>query len=395
MQNADQKFKELKTKIQTDNPRVAKQIEKISDWAKANPSKASLGVAILTAAAAFSTGPAGGAAVGFLLRSTNELLKGEELSTAAGRAAKTGALGALIGLGIQGIGDAIEGAANTVKDTLNPNYIKVDWDFSRTGTGIPDQWAEANLVGFPDDIEPVRDAWERAIDALKDNDYETFQNEWKTIDAAVEEFNSEEYQSKLEGTDEARAEWAAGIDAFATMADGVAAAAQGAAQSKKESIEQQFENYLQENNIQEAPMDALKKGASAVGGAVKKGAAAVGKAARAAGKEMTTNVTAKKLNSLWKKSGKPSDMASIVNILQQAGLKDSDIGTVSKQAKIKLKSSNVGDKAVADLAAEIKKLGIEDKIKQVLNPKAPGDATPKFKSSRKPTKKQNPPPGLG
>ena len=368
VQNADQKFKQLKSKIQTNNPKIAQQIEKISDWAKANPGKASLAVAILTAAAAFSSGPAGGAAVGFLLRSTNELLKGEELSTATGRAAKTGALGALVGLGIQGLGDAIEGAANTVKDTLNPNYMKAEWDFSRSGTGIPDQWAEASLVGYPEDIKPVRAAWERAIDALNDNDYDTFQEEWKTIDAAVEEFNTPEYQASLEGTDEARAEWAAGINAFATMADGVAAAAQGAAQGKKESLENRLEQYIKENSIDEAPMDAIKKGASAVGGALKRSAAAVGK-------EVTNNVTSRKLNSLWKKSGNPTDMSSIINILKSAGLSDEEIGTVSKQARIDISEPQAQPDQVdvQSLAKQITDLGLADEVKRILNPKGPED----------------------
>jgi hypothetical protein len=75
--NADAKVEQLKKDITKSNPKLASKIEAVSDWVKANPKKASLGVAILTAAAAFAAGPAGGAAVGFLLRSTNEMLKGE------------------------------------------------------------------------------------------------------------------------------------------------------------------------------------------------------------------------------------------------------------------------------------------------------------------------------
>lgn len=97
IKNADAKFEELKKKIGSSDSKVAAGIKKVSDWAKANPGKASLAVGILTAVAAFAAGPAGGAAAGFLLRSTTGLLKGEKLSTAVGKSIKTAAYGALAG----------------------------------------------------------------------------------------------------------------------------------------------------------------------------------------------------------------------------------------------------------------------------------------------------------
>ena len=105
--NADAKVEQLKKDITQSNPKLASKIEAVSDWVKANPKKASLGVAILTAAAAFAAGPAGGAAVGFLLRSTNEMLKGEKLSTSVGKAAKTAAVGALAGVVLDNLGDVV------------------------------------------------------------------------------------------------------------------------------------------------------------------------------------------------------------------------------------------------------------------------------------------------
>ena len=105
--NADAKVEQLKKKITDENPKLASKISAVSDWVKENPKKASLGVAILTAAAAFAAGPAGGAAVGFLIRSTNEMLKGEKLSTAVGKAAKTAAVGALAGMALDNLGDAV------------------------------------------------------------------------------------------------------------------------------------------------------------------------------------------------------------------------------------------------------------------------------------------------
>jgi len=99
----DKKFEELKKQIGTDDGTIVQGVKFISDWAKENPGKASLAVAILTAAAAFATGPGGGAAVGFLLKGTKGLLKGDSLSSATGGAAKMAAVGA----GIGALGDAI------------------------------------------------------------------------------------------------------------------------------------------------------------------------------------------------------------------------------------------------------------------------------------------------
>ena len=109
VQDMDRKFEELKRKIGTGDGKIVQGVKAVSDWAKANPGKATLAVAILTAVAAFAGGPAGGAAAGFLLRSTRDLLKGEKLSTAAGKAAKTAAIGALAGATFSAIGDNVVG----------------------------------------------------------------------------------------------------------------------------------------------------------------------------------------------------------------------------------------------------------------------------------------------
>tara|TARA_B100001057_G_scaffold464428_1_gene519614 strand:+ start:2954 stop:5227 length:2274 start_codon:yes stop_codon:yes gene_type:complete len=99
VKNMDQKFDELKKKIEAENSdsKIVQGIKKVSDWAKENPGKASIAVGILTTVAAFAGGPLGGAAAGLVLRSTKDLLQGEKLSTAVGKSVKTAAYGALAG----------------------------------------------------------------------------------------------------------------------------------------------------------------------------------------------------------------------------------------------------------------------------------------------------------
>ena len=358
VQNADAKFAELKSKIGSSDSKVVKGIQAVGDWAKENPGKASIAVAILTTAAVMSTGPLGGAVAGFLSRATKDLLQGADLSTAAGKAIKTGALGALVGLGVEGLGDAIEGAANVAKDTLNPAYMRASWDYMENANGVPGDWADAYLVGYPDDVAPAREAWNKAIAALKEDDYATFEQEWKIIEDTVEKFNSEEYQASLEGTDEARAEWAEGIAAFSKMANGVQAAAQGAAQASDDKTLNQesinFKNIQIETIIEwcdqtpaviltEGPLDAIKKGAAAAGGALKKGAAAVGAKAKTVGKNLSSKITADKLNKAWIKAGKPTDSNEIANILRQQGVSDQVLAPVYKQLGAKLPPAPASD----------------------------------------------------
>ena len=88
--------------------------------------------------------------------------------------------------------------------------------------------------------------------------------------------------------------------------------------------------------LTEGPLDALKKAGSAVGGALKKGAAAVGAKAAQVGKNITTKVTADKLNKAWNKAGKPTDSDEIANILRQAGVSDDVLTPIYKQFGAKL-----------------------------------------------------------
>ena len=85
VQNMDAKFNELKQKIGDKDSKVVQGVKAVSDWAKENPGKATVAVAILTSAAALAGGPLGGAVAGFLARATKDILQGKELSTSIGK----------------------------------------------------------------------------------------------------------------------------------------------------------------------------------------------------------------------------------------------------------------------------------------------------------------------
>jgi hypothetical protein len=144
VQGFDNKVEDILTKIGNANPKVAEVARKYGEWAKKNPVKQGIIIAMLTAAAALVTGPGGGAAAGAVLRAGNEILKGEKASTAIGKGIKGAAFGWLAGLGIQELGqffssmhikvNPIKGIRNLMD--LNLNYQRIEMGTRGGGSAI-------------------------------------------------------------------------------------------------------------------------------------------------------------------------------------------------------------------------------------------------------------------
>ena len=166
VKNADQKFEDLKKQITANNSdsKIVQGIQKISDWAKENPGKASIAVGVLTTMAAFAGGPAGGAAAGLILRASKDLLQGEKLSTAVGKSVKTAAYGALAGLAIKGLTDGMvdniatgsEAEADAMMDGFAADNFKSAVDSAAADAGFDagvldgamDYSSSGNINGF-------------------------------------------------------------------------------------------------------------------------------------------------------------------------------------------------------------------------------------------------------
>lgn len=415
IKNIDAKFEELKKKISTDNPEVAKRIKVVSDWAKANPGKASLAVGILTTAAAFATGPAGGAAAGFFLRSANDLLKGEKLSTAVGSATKTAAYGALAGLTINYLSDKVVDAFGAAGDAgienakvvMQGENAKQAWD--SIDPGVKDAFQEFGRVqpvgatiqldtptgfleikvpsGFvPEDVYmKVRELMNTPISS--DNHIpnlvkaaEMVQKEIATnpLDqdtmAGVFDLMTKKPQFFSELTADQLTKLANMGDDLQTKVDflkglgtGVSSAIQGAIQAagkkpkevtvkgavpktdkeapKEESLsmDQRFELFLAEKEGEEDTAGDKKE---------------PGRLSRFA-KNLTTKVTADKLMKKWKKMGEPTDVGSIVNILDASGLSQQDISAIGQETNIKLQSAGSQDQKEPD-SNEPKQTGKKD-----------------------------------
>lgn len=380
VQNADQKFRELKQKIAAENPdnKIVKAVQQVSDWAKENPGKATLAVGILTATASILTGPGGGAAAGFLLRSTKDLLQGEDLSTATGQALKTAAIGALVGVVADQVGGFFQGARAEVIDA--ENFARVDYGASKTLSAPGFRWTETiqgvNVKVTPEDAELVQDLMSQV--GSGGNEATSAFNELSDLATKIK---SDEYKDALAALG-AEARNNDSLYQFITAAKkGITGLVQGTAAAsggKKESLEAEYDAYLAEGpfgNITSKAAGLMKTGATKTKAAASAGAQAVATKTAPMRKELGNKVTQKKLMTAWNDLGKPTDIGSIYNILYDAGLDKDLIQAVSVQSDVKLTPTASNKQApkvnLKKLAAEIKAAGLNDVVKQQLAKPAP------------------------
>jgi hypothetical protein len=102
-----------------------------------------------------------------------------------------------------------------------------------------------------------------------------------------------------------------------------------------------FNRVSAQQQLTEGPMDFIK-------GAAAKGMSKL----KTVGKNLTTAVTADKLNSVWQKAGSPTDSEEVAKILTAAGVSDDVIKTVYTDLKI---SAEPAAQAATGGYAEVKK----------------------------------------
>ena len=427
VKNADAKFAELKAKIGAKDSKVVSAIQSVSDWAKENPGKASIAVAVLTVAASMAAGPMAGAIAGFISRASKDLLQGKDLSTAAGNAIKTAAIGAVAGAIADAVGGNIEvskpdveGGASEVSASvssddvtdaagkesesvaqalsdMSPEEYKLEYAksiaerYQNMNGGMSDAMIQkmadnitlqgdfpnnfkanfdgtvvrGNIYLTPDELK----AWEGFVNPddpfapngvlgkdttqwLKDNvdGVKDQIDAQAAADAAADaelkakyDAMSPEEQRAYDKKQASEPIYTSGFDDYTPPGE-----PKYKTESKKLSS-LQIETIIEWCDatpavmLTEGPLDVLKKGAGAVGGALKKGAAAVGAKAAKVGKNMTTKITADKLNSAWKKAGSPTDSDAIANILRQQGVSDEVLAPVYKQMGAKLPAAPAAD----------------------------------------------------
>ena len=101
------------------------------------------------------------------------------------------------------------------------------------------------------------------------------------------------------------------------------------------------DQWLSEGKLIEGPMDWIKDKAGQAAGAV------AGKA-KQIGKNLTTKVTADKLNSAWQKAGSPMDSEEVAKVLTTAGVGDDVVKSVYADLKIPAAGSAADQAAMPD-----------------------------------------------
>jgi len=360
----DQKFEQLKAKVGAKFPALDKNLTAMGTWAKENPGKTAAIVGILTAIASLAGGPVGGAIAGQVLRGATELLKGEKLSTAIGKGIKTAAFGYLTGKAFDLLGDWVGkfreqsipfGAedAGLEKASWNATYsMKAPgFEWTRTTQGF-------DVLVKPEEASAIR----AAMNLVKGGGTGAVEG-FDQLRGLADIVRNKEYiadlQSAVDGAWKVAKDNDSLLQFINTAKQGLQAGAQGAvaaagvaSDGKKESISyeqrplSEGQVYLVFNRItqlNEGPMDWVKDKA--------------GKAANWAktkGTNLTTKITADKLNSAWQKAGAPTDSEELKKFLTTQGVDAGIIDTVYKSLKIK--SGEAATSVYAQVKADLEKL---------------------------------------
>jgi hypothetical protein len=361
VQAFDQKFEQLKDKVSTKFPKLAQQLSGIGEWAKENPGKTAAIIGLLTTLASMAGGPVGGAIAGQVLKGAAELLKGEKLSTAVGKGVKAAAFGWLTGKAVEFIGNALAdpviAQANDIgKDIVTANYrATIDEIGGEFGNRFG-SFTTGELYGRSADVKDIRDLWKDAVGAWKEGDYRQAQLGFEAAENLTAKLANPEYLSSIAADVDKAQLMKTGAEEmkrfFGTMADvsqGAATAATGNSKNKKENVYLQTrplsegQVYVLFNRIEqfnEGPADWLKKAGDWVG---KKAT------------NLTTKITADKLNSAWEKAGSPTDSAELEKFLAAQGISDQIIKQTFQSMKIDAGAAPAEDpKKSATLYAQVK-----------------------------------------
>lgn len=345
VQAFDQKFDQLKNTINKKFPdsKVLDGISKMGLWAQENPGKTAAIIGILTAIAGLAAGPVGGAIAGQVLRGSVELLKGEKLSTAIGKGIKTAALGYISAKGLEMIGDAISGGFKVVADNMFPGARKLNYStiIDEVGGKFGNRFASFELkdiVGKPGDISAVKGAADEAVAAWKEGNYDMAKELWRQAKDAASVMASPEYVAELTSDQENRNMLLSGAKGAVELFNVLGSVSQGAAaasgmQPKQEKTESKYYQTrpLSEGQVYRVFNQVLSEG---VWDKIKAGAGQVAAKAQTMGHNITTKVTADKLNSAWTKAGSPTDSDALAKFLQSQGIDDAVIGQVYQDMKL-------------------------------------------------------------
>jgi hypothetical protein len=351
----DQKFEDLKATISKKFPDLSQKVAGMGEWAKANPGKTAAIVGVLTAIASLAGGPVGGAIAGQVLRGSVELLKGEKLSTAIGKGVKTAVFGYLSGKAFEMLGEFAEGIRikSLPFGPENAGFEQVSFGATKTITAPGMEWTR-EIQGIDIIVDPEMASAVRSAETLLRMGGDAANEGFEQLENVAKIINSAEYKQEIASALEISRQELIKNDSLLNFIkaakEGLQAVSQGAVaaagvaggKEKKESVYLQSRplsegqvylvfNRIAAEQLNEGPMDMVKGAANWV--------------SKKAG-NLTTKITADKLNSAWQKAGSPTDSDQLADFLAKQNIDTEMIKSV--YASMKLPAPGSG-KALADL----------------------------------------------
>ena len=310
IKNVDSAYDSAVSKIEAglggpDNA-VNQVIQKYRAFAKANPIAQSLIYAILIAAAGISGVGLGGAAVLGLLKMTDKLLQGEKFSTAVGKGLATGATAYAAGQ----IGQAFKGKPEGEIPVAGARgdvgaYDQAAGPVYRGASGAD---PGAVIQGAANQsLSPAANQLANAIDAGKP----ITQSSINALQSQLDKLGSMgvNAMSNPDGTASALGMQYSAYQDLLNKAISAGAVKESIALSENQIATLFTLIQIKNRQFNEGMWDNIKNKAATVG------------------KNLTTKVTADKLNSAWKKAGSPTDSEQVSQVIQGAGV---DPAVVSK-----------------------------------------------------------------
>lgn len=342
VKNFDAKFEKLKNDINTKFPdsKILDGVSNLAIWVQDNPGKTAAVIGILTALASLAGGPVGGAIAGQVLKGATELLKGEKLSTAIVKGLKAAAVGWLAGKSMEAVGKMIANAY----EYFNPQPIHgfVQYYQENIGNGLPNIFRDAHIVGNKEQLGQFNQMWSGAAKQWQSGNFEGAREAFSQAQDFAIKITSETY--KAMGTTDPGEPIRKLNDLFTGLSAAAQGAATGAAGYDKQGkpVEAAKESYYRQTRplsegqvyvvlkriaateqLNEGPMDWIKKGA-----------AAVGKGIDRVGQNITNKVTYEKLLAGWKLDGSPMDSEELKKFLASMEVSPDIVNKVFTDMKI-------------------------------------------------------------
>jgi hypothetical protein len=312
---------------------VSKVIRGYRKFAKEHPIAQGLIYSVLIAAAGITGAGLGGAALLGLFKLVDKLLQGEKFSSAAYSGVKTGAMA----FGASKLGDLIKGKPDAVPDAV-PDAGAAQSAADAGGTAYKimknaEQSARDRIMGAidagnidPGDTMKMRELAEKVVDQVGGSLSPTMHK------IAVER----SVMATLKGIADANG------GSITSVGGKLVQSKEYTGKRLSEGQVYMVINRVCAQQLDEGVWDSIK--------------GAAGKAAdwaKTKGKNLTTTITADKLNSAWQKAGAPTDSEELKQFLTAQGVEAGIIDSVYKTLKIS--SDAAEEPAAQSMYAQVKK----------------------------------------